>query len=61
MDLERHRQEHAVPRGLVDVRVDGTPAAAAGIILPFENGWANLIEWATIYEARRRLGASGFI
>ncbi len=37
---------------------DGTPAAAAGIILPFEDGWANLINWATIYGARQRLNSS---
>lgn len=33
---------------------DRTPAQASGIDLPFEDGWANLIDWATIYQTRRR-------
>lgn len=34
--------------------LDGrTPAEVSGINLPFEDGWANLIDWATIYRARR--------
>ena len=29
-----------------------TPAAKAGIDLPFEDGWGDLIRWATHYRAR---------
>ena len=34
-----------------------TPAEAAGIRLPFEDGWANLIDWATIFDARSRVSS----
>ncbi|HYM40764.1 MAG TPA: DDE-type integrase/transposase/recombinase, partial [Thermoplasmata archaeon] len=33
---------------------DLTPAEASGIKLPFEDGWANLIDWATIHQTRRK-------
>ena len=29
-----------------------TPAEAAGIRLPFENGWGDLIQWATVYQSK---------
>lgn len=40
--------------------LDGrTPAESAGIALPFEDGWANLIDWATIYRSRKNLISDG--
>lgn len=34
--------------------LDGlTPAEASGIKLPFEDGWGDLINWATIHQTRR--------
>ena len=32
-----------------------TPAAEAGIALPFEDGWGDLIRWATYWNGRRGL------
>ncbi|HEX9341134.1 MAG TPA: DDE-type integrase/transposase/recombinase [Thermoplasmata archaeon] len=33
----------------------GTPAIAAGIRLPFDDGWGDLIRWATYWKERRGL------
>ncbi len=32
-----------------------TPSQAAGIQLPFNDGWGNLIAWATVYGTLRQL------
>ncbi len=56
-----------IPRGFAidynflrpHMSLDGlTPAQAAGIQLPFNDGWGNLIAWATVYRTLKEL-ASG--
>lgn len=36
-----------------------TPAEAAGIHLPFEDGWGDLIRWATIFDTKRKFDNGG--
>ena len=37
------------------VAIGMTPAKAAGIDLPFEGGWGDLIQWATVHHTRSDL------